>query len=323
MEADEHEHDSTFGGDRESLASSSTSLRSAATKFQFENGRRYHGYQAGKHYFPNDEKEMERQDIEHQNQILQMDGKLFLCPLVENPTEILDLGTGTGIWCIDMADQYPDCQVLGTDLSPIQPGWVPPNCQFQIDDFDHEWTFGSNRFDMIQHRFLVGSVKNIGELYKRAFDALKPGGSLQGVEIQFGTFCDDDSLPEDAALRQWTSLMEDAFGKIGASPPMAEDYERWMRETGFENVHMHIFKRPMNDWPKDPKMKEIGRYCCLNWLEGVEGFTMAPFTRILGWSPEEVQVFLAKVRKESVTRRIHAYMKGIVVWGTKPLHPQF
>lgn len=41
-------------------------------------------------------------DLEHQNQKLQIDGKLHLCPLPERPHEILDLGTGTGIWAIEM-----------------------------------------------------------------------------------------------------------------------------------------------------------------------------------------------------------------------------
>lgn len=50
-----------------------------------------------------------------------VEGKLFLCPLVEDPKQILELGTGTGIWCIDMADFYPNCEVIGTDLSPVQP----------------------------------------------------------------------------------------------------------------------------------------------------------------------------------------------------------
>jgi hypothetical protein len=54
MEPDErHEHDSTFGGDRESIASSSTSLSSAMRQYEYENGRRYHSYQAGKYAFPN------------------------------------------------------------------------------------------------------------------------------------------------------------------------------------------------------------------------------------------------------------------------------
>lgn len=29
--------------------------------------------------------------------------------------------------CSDFADEYPNCEVVGTDLSPIQPTWIPPN----------------------------------------------------------------------------------------------------------------------------------------------------------------------------------------------------
>lgn len=105
MEADEgfDENDSTFGGSRHSLASSSVSLMSHFTRYEFENGRRYHAYQAGKYLYPNDEQELNRMIIEHQNQRVQLDGRLHLCPL-EDPQEILDIGTGTGIWAIDMAD---------------------------------------------------------------------------------------------------------------------------------------------------------------------------------------------------------------------------
>lgn len=39
----------------------------------------------------------------------------------------MDVGTGTGIWAIDMADRFPNAQVKGIDFSPIQPNWVPPN----------------------------------------------------------------------------------------------------------------------------------------------------------------------------------------------------
>ena len=40
--------------------------------------------------------------------------------------------------------------------------------------------------------------------------------------------------------------------------------------------------------------------------EGLEGFSLVLFTRILGWSPEEVQVMLSKVRKDLEDRSIHA-----------------
>jgi methylase of polypeptide subunit release factors len=67
-------------------------------------------------------------------------GKLGMAP-VENPQSVLDIGTGTGIWAIEYgmsgsfhcsphditcsqyyaATQHPSAEVLGTDLSPIQP----------------------------------------------------------------------------------------------------------------------------------------------------------------------------------------------------------
>lgn len=36
---------------------------------------------------------------------------------------MLDIGTGTGLWAIEMADLFPNATVIGTDLSPVQPNW--------------------------------------------------------------------------------------------------------------------------------------------------------------------------------------------------------
>lgn len=81
-------------------------------------------------------------------------GKLHYASL-ENFLEILDLGTGTGIWAIDskshftasasqnrwcvcnlVEDEYPSASVLGIDVSPIQPVWAPPNVKFTVDNFE-------------------------------------------------------------------------------------------------------------------------------------------------------------------------------------------
>ena len=35
-----------------------------------------------------------------------------------------------------MADKYPSTTVLGVDLAPIQPTWVPPYCHFEVDDIE-------------------------------------------------------------------------------------------------------------------------------------------------------------------------------------------
>ena len=44
-----------------------------------------------------------------------------------------------------------------------------------------------------------------------------------------------------------------------------------------------------------------------NFSNGVQGFTMAYFSRVLGWSQEAVEVFLVGVRKELKDRRKHGY----------------
>lgn len=173
---------------------------------------------------------------------------------------------------------------------------------------------------MIHHRFIVGHVSSYPEFYKKAFNALKPGGSIECVEIEFNTYCDDGSLPKDSALMQWSWLMNEAFSKMGKVGPTAEMYKRWLEDTGFENVHLEVIKRPSNDWPKDKKWKEIGKWSSVNFIEGMEAFTIAPLTRLLGWKAEEAQLLLAQMRKEWVKRKYHAYHKGVVCYGTKPLH---
>lgn len=66
--------------------------------------------------------ELERIDIKHHVIMLLMGGNLHLAPIVD-PKTILDIGTGTGIWAMEMADRFPEATVIGTDLSPVQPMW--------------------------------------------------------------------------------------------------------------------------------------------------------------------------------------------------------
>ncbi len=51
--------------------------------------------------FPNDEQENNRLDIFHHICLLLLGGKLHLAP-IQHPQRILDVGTGTGIWAIEM-----------------------------------------------------------------------------------------------------------------------------------------------------------------------------------------------------------------------------
>lgn len=94
--ANENDADSAYG---DSLFSDTTSLNSSVMNYQYENGRRYHSYKAGKYFAPNDEREQERLDLLHHVQSMILGGELHRAP-VENPQRILDIGTGTGIWSV-------------------------------------------------------------------------------------------------------------------------------------------------------------------------------------------------------------------------------
>jgi len=131
---------------------------------------------------PTDEKEQDRLDLHHEIMLNLLGGKIHLAP-VQNPQRILDVGTGTGIWAIDAADKFPSAKVIGTDLSPIQPKWVPPNCQFQVDDAEREWTFESELFDFIHARNLAQSISKWDMLMESINRCTKPGGVVELAEL--------------------------------------------------------------------------------------------------------------------------------------------
>src|SRR5271170_321882 len=61
--------------------------------------------------------------------------KNLILPGIQLPenARILDLGTSTGIWAIEMAQKYPQYEVVVLDVSPQQTGQpVPSNCTFIV-----------------------------------------------------------------------------------------------------------------------------------------------------------------------------------------------
>jgi trans-aconitate methyltransferase len=102
---------------------------------------------------------------------LLQNSRLYLAPLERNQVKhVLDIGTGTGIWAIDFAEEFPDATVIGTDLNPIQPNMVPPNCGFIIEDCEEgDWDYGPEYFDYIHIRTLFGCIKDWPALYAKAF----------------------------------------------------------------------------------------------------------------------------------------------------------
>lgn len=69
-----------------------------------------------------------------------------------------------------VGDQYPSANILGVDLSPIQPNWVPPNVRFMVDDVESPWLHPKNHFDYIHSRHMVLGIRDWPKLMRQALE---------------------------------------------------------------------------------------------------------------------------------------------------------
>jgi len=250
-----------------------------------ENNRRY----VSDYSQPNDEDEQLRLQIIHQVFLFLLKSKLTSVPLVK-PTKIIDIGTGTGDWVIGIGEAFPDAEVIGTDLSAIQPSAVPPNVFFEIFDAEDEddWTYPNNFFDLIHFRNMVGSFRSWDKMYDRSITHLKPGGWIEVVDL------DDHSnefikwFKEDSEMYKWYMAVSEARVRSGRAVGVAHlDPER-LSAAGFVDVQVTRHELPVGVWPEDPEARSAAKLWLLACLAGFEAVSLRLLTRDLGWEPEEV-----------------------------------
>ncbi|PNH26447.1 hypothetical protein VD0002_g5600 [Verticillium dahliae] len=91
---------------------------------------------------------------------------------------ILDVGTGTGDWALDVADVNPTATVIGTDVAPIQHISYSSNVTFYVDDANNpNWAWG-DRFDFVRMQGLNGGIKSWTATLRAAASCLHAGGVI-------------------------------------------------------------------------------------------------------------------------------------------------
>ncbi|KAL6352360.1 hypothetical protein LRP88_14342 [Fusarium phalaenopsidis] len=203
-------------------------------------------------------------------------------------------------------DANPEAEVIGVDLSPIQPSFVPPNVIFEIDDLEKEWTW-TKKFDFIFARMMLGCFQDFPQIIKVAFNNLEPGGYLELQDMSLPARSDDDTLHPDSYLSQWCKCCFEAGQNLGRPVFPTTEYKNYLGAAGFEGIVEVQRKWPTNAWPRDKYFKELGNWTRANIAGGLDGLSLAYFTRGLGWSPEETRVFCAHTRKDMENPKIHAY----------------
>jgi hypothetical protein len=80
-----------------------------------------------------------------------------------------------------------------------------------------------------------------------------------------------------------------------------------LEEAGFVEIQEQIIKVPLNPWPKDPHLKDIGRWYNLGLTQGLEAFTLGPLTRISHWTKEDVDKLIFEANRDICSKKFHVY----------------
>ncbi|KAI0421440.1 S-adenosyl-L-methionine-dependent methyltransferase [Xylaria grammica] len=291
----------------------------AADRHPWEGGRRYHTYREGRYSLPNDEIEQQREELMH---ILVMDileQQLFLAPMAEPPKKVMDLATGIGLWAIEMGDRFPDADILGLDLSPIQPTSVPPNVTFQVDDVEDTWVH-DNDYDFIHMREASAYMRSTPTVIESVIAHLKPGGWLELQEFHWLAEKEDGTIdPSIPVNRYMDHMMSAAETSEGRKIPILPEMGDIMKQAGFVDVRKKTYRVPYGTWPTDPVARRRGAVLSVN-----AELLLPTSDKVLGYigvTPEQAEALYTDCIKMFHDSSIHCFATYYVWYGRKPEEP--
>ncbi|EQK98866.1 hypothetical protein OCS_05417 [Ophiocordyceps sinensis CO18] len=299
---DDDDVDSAIG-DGASINSSTASLNDSIYDYRNIHGRTFQSSKTTEYWGPNDDRQNNGLDIAHHFITMLKGDRLFDAPLASPPSKVLDVGTGTGIWAIDMADAYPSAEIFGTDISPIQPTWVPPNCVFHIEDAQLD-------------------IGDWAALYRQVDVALVPGGWLENFEFNITLHSDNPEVRDnpDHIFKRWAKVFFEAFDRIGKTARIGipGHMSKLLKEAGFVNVVEKTYQVPCGGWSSDPMLKSVGIYNLAFLEESLEGFALFMLKEIMGWEYVEVQMFVLEMRRAIRNTKIRPFYVLTNVYAQKP-----
>ncbi|KAL3246583.1 hypothetical protein ABHI18_012667 [Aspergillus niger] len=254
----------------------------------YNHGRYYQASNLGRHPFPIDEREKERQCRQFAacHQLFQ--GRTSLTS-IGNLRTVLDIKAGAGNWAIQFAEENPSSVVYGIDNVPMQEEWVPSNCEFLIDDLvETDWYSPFLGVDFIHIGELRGDYDLLTSILDGAYRCCSPGGS---IEIWDNTLKFHDPNGASALHRLWRD-MDNAYSMDGRSLNLPLMYPEEIERFGFVNVVETAYHLPLNLSFPDPATQLVA-----SWADGLEAYGTELLSRHLGKHHFQILIECAAARQ--------------------------
>ncbi|KIJ49162.1 hypothetical protein M422DRAFT_777679 [Sphaerobolus stellatus SS14] len=205
------------------------------------------------------DKEVKRLDEMHNGYKEYLDGKLSLAPLEElKPTAILELGTGSGLWAIQAAMDFPDAEVTAVDLRPLPASReIPPNMHVRLLNVLEPLPFPECHFDIIHARLFFMHIPEAAQVIKRITKHLKPGGWLLLEDLDFELF-DLSELGLGSATKEWTDLYNNTM-KVRGVEDVIQVYPDALKASGdYSEVNIKRITFDISGKGDDFKSQKLG-----------------------------------------------------------------